>query len=517
MRSSKIESLPYKPDQDLTNQMIDKIIEYCHYDVNQTYQFYLKSSGRIKLRKDFVNKYNYPSLINRPDVGIAEDLTMKYYCELTGKNRYDVKDLRSTYNVIKGNDVILPLIKFQSPLLQEWLINLKNTTLKNNNVFWKGTILNLYGNDYQIGLGGIHIIQESLQYKAKNNEFIIESDCSGMYPTFICNHNQFPAHLGKEFLIFYKDIREKRMLAKKTGDKVMDAAGKLIGNGLFGKFGSDTSFLFDLKMLYTTTLNNQLFLLMLIEQCGLNNIRIISANTDSITVYIDKSTFPKYESIIKKWEEISLHTMEHTYYNFIVYRDVNNYICETIDSKCKFKGCFDTFEDSSSDKFDGWHKDQSMLIVPIALKQYYCNNILPEYSIPNHSNIYDFCKCIKAKGDNSFIARTNTINSVDKPLQKVVRYIISKEGIKLIKILPPIYDEDGNNKADKVNKAKKKGQTSIFDIIDDVKQDINRESEIESGYLCTILNKIEDDNAKNYDINYDYYINECYKIINKIK
>lgn len=233
MRMDNIEDLPFGIYDKLSSDQIDKIIQYCYHDVDSTYQFYLKSLGRINLRKDLSSKYGIP-LLNRPDVGIAEDLVLHSYCEQTGKDKYKVKQLKTEYDWIQGKDVILPLIEFQSEFMQEWLNKLKDTYLKRMGGFWKGEVIELYGENYQVGLGGIHIEQKSGIYKAKDDDYIAEIDCAGMYPTFICNHGMYPAHLGKEFLTLYREIREARMEAKKSGDKVMDAAGKLIGNGLFG-------------------------------------------------------------------------------------------------------------------------------------------------------------------------------------------------------------------------------------------------------------------------------------------
>ena len=273
-------------------------------------------------------------------------------------------------------------------------------------------------------------------------------------------------------------------------------------------------------MLYTVTLNNQLFLLMLIEKCGLNNIKVISANTDSITIFDDKYKLNTFNQIKEEWEKISLHTLESTEYKKIIYRDVNNYLAQTLNGTPKYKGAFDTFDDKDSDKFDGWHKDHSMLIVPIALREFYLNNKSIEETIYNHMDIFDFCKAVKGKGDAEFKYRyiENGI-VIDKPLQKRVnRYIVSNKGGKLIKILPPLIDEDGNNKRDKLNKYRKENpnQLDIFNILEDVTIELNRESEVEAGFNTTILNIIKDKNIENYDINYKYYINECYKIIKSI-
>lgn len=520
MRMDNIQDLPYDIYDKLSEEQIDKIIEYCYHDVEATYKFYLKSINRINLRKQLQSKYNIP-LINRPDVGIAEDLVLHSYCKQTGKNKYDVKQLNTKYDWIQGKDIILPEIQFVTNPMKEWLVSLKNTYLKRIGGFWKGDTIELFNETYQVGLGGLHIEQKPGKYIRANNQFLTEWDCSGMYPTFIAKHGMYPAHLGKEFLTLYRNIRDDRMKAKASGDKVMDAAGKLMGNGIFGKFGNEESWLFDLKMLYSVTLNNQLFLLMLIEQCGLNNIKVISANTDSITIFDNIYKLSIFDKIKKNWEDISLHTLENTEYNKLIMRDVNNYIAQETSGKIKYKGVFDTFEDKDSDKFDGWHKNHSQQIVSSAIKDYFINNIPIEDTIKNCTDIFDFCKVVKGIGEATFkTIKWRDKQFVETPQQKKVnRYIITTDGYKLIKILPPLQDEDGNFKRDKLNKDKegKLIQLNLFDFVPDVIQSVNRESEVEAGYKVQILNKIESKDIKDYNIDYNYYIDQCYRIIKEIE
>lgn len=233
MRMMDIEDLPYEVDQELTSEMIDDIIEYCYHDVEATYQFYLKSIEKIELRKKLQGKYK-TNLINKSDVGIAETLVLNSYCYATGLETRDVREMRSTYKFIHAKDVIFSQIKFQTPELQDWLVKLKETYLLTPGGTWGGTEITVKGEVYDIKLGGIHIQQKALAHITEKGEYIAELDCAGMYPTFIAKHGQYPAHLGQDFLTLYRQIRDDRMAAKKSGDKVMDAAGKLMGNGTFG-------------------------------------------------------------------------------------------------------------------------------------------------------------------------------------------------------------------------------------------------------------------------------------------
>jgi hypothetical protein len=59
-------------------------------------------------------------------------------------------------------------------------------------------------------------------------------------------------------------------------------------------------------------------------------------------------------------------------------------------------------------------------------------------------------------------------------------------------------------------------QVNMFDMIDDVRVEAeDRETNIEAGHLCTVMNKLITKKPEDYDINYEYYLNECNKIIDK--
>ena len=80
----------------------------------------------------------------------------------------------------------------------------------------------------------------------------------------------------------------------------------------------------------------------------------------------------------------------------------------------------------------------------------------------------------------------------------------------MIKILPPL-EKNFLTNTDKFRK-KSPNQMNIFDIIEDkvLVDPKNRETNIESGWKCTLFNKyIESE----YDLSYNYYINEVNKII----
>jgi hypothetical protein len=151
----------------------------------------------------------------------------------------------------------------------------------------------------------------------------------------------YPKNLGLDFLNVYRDIRTKRLEAKKNGDKTTDAVLKIFLNGSYGKFGSKYSFLYSPDLMLTTTLTGQLALLMLIEYLEeMAGVKVVSANTDGFVSLVPKSFKSDYEEITKSWEDTTGFTLEDSYYEAIYSRDVNNYLAITTSGKTKTKGVF---------------------------------------------------------------------------------------------------------------------------------------------------------------------------------
>lgn len=264
------------------------------------------------------------------------------------------------------------------------------------------------------------------------------------------------------------------------------------------------------------------------EQC-LYEPTIIFENTDGAMYRIHKSDLERLNKACDDVAKIVNIPLETQICKKIIAKDVNNYINIIDDNNIKFKGCFEIDRD--------YHKNHSKRIVPLALANYFINNISVENSINNHLNnsdirivkeydydnkkpiyydtygIYDYCLGAKMKGSNELISReilNNTI--IENKCSKMNRYYISNIGVELIKKLPAL-EKQYLTETDKFKLKTKTEQLNIFDFIEDniTINPSDREENLEAGYKCTIFNKFEIMN--DYNINYNYYINECYKII----
>ena len=246
----------------------------------------------------------------------------------------------------------------------------------------------------------------------------------------------------------------------------------------YGKLGDEYSFLYDIKPQLQICINGQLLILMLAEKLlSIPDLEIAQKNTDGISVRLRRKDLDQLNHWWKWWEELTGLQLEDATYSKMIINNVNNYIAVYEEGYTKQKGMYEIDQDP--------HKNRSQRIVKIALFQYFVHGIPIRETIENHLNkteykdgidnqgIFDFCIGKKVKWNQSYVLRKG-INEI--PIkEKVIRYYITNQ----------------------------KG--SMFKKYND-----GRVSAISKGYNAELFQDyIESDN---YGINYEYYVNECYKV-----
>lgn len=494
-----IEEMPiHYLQEDLTKEDTQTVKDYCKNDVYATYQFWLfslgetthplyKGNNQIQLRIDIKEEFGIHCL-NHSNAKIGDEIIKKYYCETKGieyrnlpKKGFFRKSISLKYCIPKH-------ISFKTKQLQDFLKEAKKKELGINEDF-EHTI-DFYGQKYTFAKGGLHNSINGKIYNSDENNDIIDIDVSGFYPAAIINNSYYPFHLGKDFLIGYSKVYFKRIELKPQAKKDKRIKGivaglKEAGNCPYGKSSDMQSWLYDKQMTLATCLTGEFSLLMLIEECELNTIKCIMANTDGATFIVPKAKYEIFSQIKKDWLQKTTdkltYEIEEVKYQKIVFSTVNDYLAvkqEESDDKIKLKGDFmKDFE---------LHKNKSDRIVPIALEKYYTENTPIESTIKNWTNIYDFCIRQKSTKDFHYEGISKNNKNIYK---KLIRYYICNEGEKLLKI---------KNESCTTNAAPI--------------------SQVEAGdwkmKVCNFLpktTKVEDCN-----LDYNYYISKAQSIIDKI-
>lgn len=342
LHSPKMQDLPIEPDTILSEQQMREITEYCGNDLDVTEVLYRKLIPQIELRES-LGKESKLDLRSKSDAQIAEAVIQLELTKTTGK-----KPEKINFDSLTSFRYKAPsFIKFETDNLKSLLTKLEKTDFyisdggKLLTPDWmRNELVDVGGNKYQIGSGGLHSTEANQTYQADRKMTIIDRDVVSYYPAIILNCRLFPKHLGEGFLKVYKNIVDRRIAAKRSGDKVTADSLKITVNGTFGKLGSKYSFLFSPDLLIQTTVTGQLALLMVIERLTLAGFRVISANTDGVVTYLDRERKDEFDRIFDEFELDTGFETESTEYNGLFSRDVNNYIATKTDDGHKTKGIF---------------------------------------------------------------------------------------------------------------------------------------------------------------------------------
>lgn len=300
-----------------------------------------------------------------------------------------------------------------------------------------------------------------------------------MYPSLLINYQCIPPHLGTEFLDIYSQIRTDRLIAKKNKDKIKNETYKLALNGLTGNLQNEFSWVYSPEAVLKIRINGQLLLLMLTEKIINAGGKIKQLNTDGILYLFDSQRLDELNQILKDWENLTKLTLETEEFECFYQYAINDYVAA-------LKGYFKT-KDPKLIKKKGMFIDEVILgkgmqpmIIPYALNKYLIDKIPVEKTIKECIDLHKFItyqkvnKKFNVEYNNELISRIN-------------RYYVSTKGYYLYKC-----KVDSNGKRSGfINMLKGKGVKIVNDL--------------------TTINTFPN------DIDYQYYIKECKKIINEFE
>lgn len=338
----KMQDMPVEPNAPISKDMREDVKRYCINDLRATDALYKTVEKQIALRVDMGAQYGV-DLRSKSDAQIAETVLNHEIEAASGRKlrvpkieqdvrikyldpkivRFESADLNEVFSRILGHD--FKLSANGAVALPEWL---------------RDTRIRIGENEYQMGIGGLHSCEKSRSVYAGDTHTLSEYDVASYYPSIILQQNIAPDTMGDTFTNVYKSIVERRIAAKRSGDKVTADTLKIVVNGSFGKLGSKYSTLYSPNLLIQTTITGQLALLMLIERMEKIGAQVVSANTDGIVVFAPKSIGNKVADVAFGWELDTSYELERNEYRSLHSRDVNNYFAVKTDGSVKRKGAF---------------------------------------------------------------------------------------------------------------------------------------------------------------------------------
>lgn len=467
----------------------DSMIDYNINDIESTSELLNRCKKDVDLRIAIEDEYGV-RVLSKDGVNIGMKILTQKYLEKTGLTWQDIKDLRSPMSVIPLKDVILPFIKYDSPILQRVLDDMKNQIVSPGRKGYENKFV--FNNlRYSVGVGGIHSVNSPEIIIPRDDEMLIDIDVASLYPSMLIEYEFYPKHLGKEFLEVYKQIKDERIEAKHNGDKVKNETLKLALNGLSGNLQNEHNFCYSPFAVMQIRINGQLLLLMLAEKLTQIGCRIVQANTDGLFVLLKKDAYSKVNSICREWEQLTKLTLEEDRFKAMYQYAINDYFAITEDNKVKEKGMFITAVKLG--------KGLTPKIIPKAVISFFKDGIPVEDTIKNCTDIRDFLMSEKT-------GKQWHVEYMNKEQQRTNRFYASTNGGYLWK-----WKDTGHKEGEIIT------YTEPYVGERKYKASARQYQNMLTASGVTLLNKFDDKPIEERKINYRYYIMEAYKIIRDLK
>lgn len=483
----------------IPKEYLNEMADYNDNDVYIVAELIRMNQEEVLLRYRISEEYKV-DVYSASRSTIADKVIVKLYSKFTGLHPKAFIDTKTIRRKILVSEILSDEIAFSTPELNDILSDIRSLTLRGE----KGEFdreFTFMGTSYTIATGGLHSNEIPAVYIENSDSIIVDRDVASYYPNMIRSLKVCQKHLiPKAWFRIADTIVDERLehkhLAKDKSLDVMErdkhataaACLKIVANaGIFGKMGSEKSFLCDKKAMYQVTINGQLFLLMLIEKLELAGIHVISANTDGIVTIVPRELEQTADDICHWWEKHLGLELEFTYYTKYVTEGVNSYLTVKRGGSSKFKGRMNPkmfLEDLS--------KGYNSPIVAKCVTEYFINGTPVMETLRNAKSILDFCRTqnVNHKYRLEF---THVVDGKIRTdvVQRNTRFYISSTGGTLMKVESMGWNERNEEQVKK--------------------------SSLCAGQRVSICNIVDDTDISELNVNYLYYYNEAMAIIEPIE
>lgn len=407
MGCTTLQELPFDPTQALSPEQVEAVAAYCRNDLAVTSDLYRHLNGALAVRQSLSRQYAI-DLRSRSDAAIAEEVLCREYERRTGFGKDRLRRMVERPKTIR---YVPPkwAAAIRHPATRDWLELLEQPITIDE----KGRpdaphlqrTIRIAGGQYATGIGGLHSQHGTGIYREDDDFGLLDADVTSEYPSIIVQQQLHPAHLLPVFTDIVAELLNRRVSAKRAGDRETADALKIVVNSLFGKTGSLYSPLYDPAMMTAVTLTGQLALLLLIERLEDAGGEVLAANTDGVTIRYQRQSIERVRAVLRAWQDTTGLELETNAYRLFAQKDVNNYLAADGLGRIKTKGAFLNQRQLS--------KNVSAAVVAQAVAAWLVEGVPIADTIAQATDLRDFCYIHQSR---------SPVHCGEIPLGKVVRW-----------------------------------------------------------------------------------------------
>ena len=222
----------------------------------------------------------------------------------------------------------------------------------------------------------------------------------------------------------YAATIERRVKAKRSGDKATANALKLVLNTTYGAMLNRYNPLYDPLMGRSVCISGQLFLLELanhlVTDC--KTLKVIQLNTDGIMVSFDEDEYQKVLEITGEWQERTGFELEEDTVKSICQKDVNNYVEVPFEGDPKIKGGVLVRGIAPAGAFN---INNNACVVAKAVKDYLAYGVPVEQTVMECDRLLDFQ--LVAKAGSKYGDALHEVDGNMEVVQKVNRVYATED------------------------------------------------------------------------------------------
>ena len=482
MQYKNVEEFVVDWKQDLLEKDMDRLISYSINDVESTEELLYRCEKLLDIRVETERDFGLPCL-SLDRVNLGDKLLQLKVMQKSGLSKDQLENMKSPMDRIDLEKVIFPFIKFNTPVLQKALQDMKNQ--HNVSPGRKGYINTFIfgGMEVTIGVGGIHGDNGCCSIKCNGDELLLDSDVNSLYPSLIAVYELYPPKLKSILKEVYPEIIQERLEFKRTKQKNKNETYKYMLNGVTGKMQQEVSWLYAPFSIMQVRINGQLLLLMLAERLLNLGCKLYQINTDGILYKIKKDKYDKLQQVLKEWEELTKLTLETEQFTSFYQLAINDYFGVESDGNIKKKGFFLTDIELG--------RGLQPKIIPEAIINYFVYNTPVEDTIKSCRDIRKFLQAEKT-------GKQWTVEYNEQIQQRTNRFYVSNSGYYLWK-----WKLDETGKRSYHNMLKGHG----VKLHNRLYSDEDLQWKYSQGETFQSI----------YDVDYQYYITQCVKVIEQLK